>query len=165
MANEAPVRRLLGLMLGAAGFLVGGLSGLCTGGVLLLVITGLFNSPPHSLGGAYERFAQPFMYSGLFLGVGGAAVVLSGPVSGEPPRRRLAWAALTIAVLILAASLPAAWQVLLHGPLKSHGLEIEFDPRTDRFTTPMAALGGLVLLATAIWELRRRPPQPPVEVF
>lgn len=161
-------RELFG-RLWAAGLLIGGPSGLCSGGVLLILLASAVAAVAGgaAAGSAFvpqvvQMLALPLVIGGLPMGVGGAAVLASGPVAGWPPRRRLGWAGVAVAALILVGTTPSAIvQLTQPRPFADH--EFSLIGPADALISVSAIFGALVLLAAAIYELRRKPPQPSVD--
>lgn len=140
----------------AVGGLVAGLSGLCSGAVLALFVVEAASTVVRAPGQALELLMVPLVYGGAPMGFGGATVFLGRWLCGTTPHRPWTITAMAVGVAITAAAVYPAWRVLIHGPALASGHNTYFDPMGDPVTVPSALAGGVVLVAMAVMELRRR---------
>jgi hypothetical protein len=144
----------------AVGGLIGGLSGLCTGVAFLSVLANLSNLPQFVSG-----IESIFYFSGVPLGLGSAIFLAGRAVGGAPSRQWIGRTAAAMGLIIVAATAYPAARVVLYGPKSvAPRMEFIFDPESDPMApAPFAA--GLVLIAAAIYELRRKPARRKADAF
>lgn len=121
MGDDAPGApsggaRLFGRVLVATGAVIGALSGLCTGGgllvYLLIISQGLSQpsaqSPPVEWSAALSALAVPIQFGALPLGLAGVLIYLGRLILRAPPSRVLGGAGVTLGALIVLAALRSA---------------------------------------------------------
>jgi hypothetical protein len=142
------MRAFFGNTLMAVGALMALLPGLCAGIILLFGVATMGQND------LWNAVSQPFLAMGAPIGVGGVLVVVGRAVAGMKPER---WAGVLAAVLgamITGATAPIIWsQVFTPGPIV--GLAVDMGPMA-----PIDTLAGLLLIASAFIEFRRKPSRP-----